>query len=354
MSTREQDDHRLPLPEGYDETRTMVLSASQFKTFDLCKRKWWFLKCMKLPDKKSTSHVFGKALHAALERWLLADDRGIDPQTGKPVDIYPKGWSEGLTPREADLLQKLVAEGISSGLIVRHPGREIERGFMRLFAETGGGSKDTPDGWSIFLTGFIDLMVQDLGLIQDHKSTKSMRYALSKNKLSKDVQMTLYAAELLHLRPELQEVDVQHNVFVKDMDKPRIRFPATKATLPRAEIESTWSRYQGTALEMLALKHRWTDINQHALLPDPPKPAKSCNSYGGCPFQLICGGRETPQEYAKRMEDQVTNIFEEQLAAAKGSAVAVAPGATSLNGPVPPPSNPQPQNVPLWWAPPGT
>ena len=47
------------------------VSASQFKTFSRCKRKWFIEKCTDVPrPEPSKAMVLGTAVHAVLEEYL--------------------------------------------------------------------------------------------------------------------------------------------------------------------------------------------------------------------------------------------------------------------------------------------
>jgi CRISPR/Cas system-associated exonuclease Cas4 (RecB family) len=71
-------------------------SASQFKTFSLCERKWWFEKRSGLPQPPpSTAMLLGTEVHALLETYLLT----------------------GEEPTQMDRASKIVRGGIESGLV---------------------------------------------------------------------------------------------------------------------------------------------------------------------------------------------------------------------------------------------
>lgn len=359
----------MPLPIGYDPERTLVISASQLGNYHTCKRKWWFNRVQKLDEPPKMHFLFGETLHKVLERWLEADQLGIDPQTSMPVDLYPPGWNAGLTPRESDLIQKLVAAGIEKGMIVRHPNREIEHGFIRHLADVGG-SANTAQGWSVFITGFIDLLLPHR--IEDHKTTSNMRYARSKAKLRKDTQMLIYAGELLMLAAEhgieLERVELAHNVFLKDAESPRIRKTECKGddedegAVTREEIIKHWASVQRDSIAMLELKLRYPFENQHHEVPGPENTQQACRKYGGCPYLPICGGRISPHEYRvsvtrliqehERKLAMSTSIFSQHTGALMGAqgAPGAAPAAPALNPPTPPPAQaPDLSTTMFWW-----
>lgn len=317
--------------------REIRTSASQFETWNLCHRKWWLDKVRKLFIPTSTSQGFGTVLHAVVERWMMANDLGRDAD-GKPVEMYPQGWHNAFnkftgdldyacTAAEQDIIKKLVTVAIEEGVMERRPGRLIERQFnhsiLKIKCPTCGGKGikmiHRPDigektyvsdgkcktcngdgnGTNITIMGFIDLELSDQ--IEDHKTTKNMKYAKSAAKLRENTQMLIYAKmHLLHLEergePLPPKITIRHNVFCKDPKKLKVRKTHIDVTLD--EINKHWETIVQTALSMDAMRRTaddWRDI------PDPPNLSTACNAYGGCPFLSICSGQESMNIYEKRL-----------------------------------------------------
>lgn len=317
--------------------RLIQTSASQFETYNLCRRKWWLDKVRKLYIPSSGAQGFGTVLHACVERWMLADDLGRDDK-GKPVEIYPQGWHHAFdkftgttdytcTIAEQDIIKKLITVAIEEGVIERLPGRMIERQFNRTIMQIkcpdcgGGGTKmiHRPDvgkntyvsdgkcetckgdgkGTTITITGYIDVETPDQ--IQDHKTTKNMKWAKSANKLRENIQMLIYAKEhLMHLEdrgePLPPSITVRHNVFCKDPQKPKVRKTFIEVSVD--EINKNWERITKAALDMDALRRTcndWKDV------PEPANLSTACNAYGGCPFLSICTTQESMEMYEKRL-----------------------------------------------------
>ena len=121
--------------------RLMVLSASQFETFELCARKWWLKFVRGLPEPDSKSTIFGSILHAVIERYLSGDKQGRD-SNGFPIDLYPPGWTRAInrydknkvdgevSPGEADTIRRLMTTAIEQGVIECFDNREIEHEFQ--------------------------------------------------------------------------------------------------------------------------------------------------------------------------------------------------------------------------------
>jgi len=317
--------------------REIRTSASQFETWNLCHRKWWLDKVRKLFIPTSTSQGFGTVLHAVVEKWMMANDLGRDVD-GNPVEIYPQGWHHAFnkftgetdyscTAAEQDIIKKLVTVAIEEGVMERRPGRLIERQFnhsiLKIKCPTCGGRgvkmthrpeigkktyvsdgkcetcKGDGNGTNITIMGFIDLELSDQ--IEDHKTTKNMKYAKSAAKLRVNTQMLIYAKmHLLHLEergePLPPKITIRHNVFCKDPKKLKVRKTHIDVTLD--EINKHWETIVQAALSMDAMRRTaddWRDI------PDPPNLSTACNSYGGCPFLPICSGQESMNIYEKRL-----------------------------------------------------
>ena len=266
----------------------MILSASQFKTYQRCSRLWWFDKVLRLPRTGgSYGHIFGKVIHAVAERWLEADETGRNLE-GERKELYPDGWQteEGETILQEDeaVVKELINMAISQGVIQRLPDRIIEKSFTITLID------------DIQVTGRIDLALP--GQVHDHKSTVNMRYALSPDKLSKDTQMLLYAhVQKLDTQPH---VTLQHNVF----DRTKIRVRKTVVNVSKEEVQEHWEGLQTLAKEMKRLKmadHQPDDFkNVPCNMPD------GCNMYGGCSYLSVCVGRETIEHLTERRERLAT------------------------------------------------
>lgn len=293
----------ISLPQWQEKRskRTLRTSVSAIEMFEQCKRKWWLKHVRGLPEAQRQAQTFGTVLHAVIERFVRADNRGIDPQTGQIVNLYPEGWEvarnrftgeiEGKIglPEQAHL--KIVfAKAIEEGLIGRWPGRQIEQDF-----ELALGSHDEV---AIVLTGFIDLFTDER--VEDHKSCKDKRYAKSGKALADSVQMMTYAKMLLEKlraegKPIPEYITLRHNSFGSQaawIKKSEIR-------VTPAQIDNFWNaRIVTASREMVEIRRR-VDRWHHILQPrDYPNP---CNAYGGCAFRSICLAQEDEDKYEKRL-----------------------------------------------------
>lgn len=286
------------------------LSASKLETFwreekESCRRRWWFKYPRRLPVAYSGSAGFGDVLHAVLERYLKADERGMDPETGAPVVLYPPGWDtpvdritgafgDTLSPADAALVKRLVAKAIAESLLYRAPNRLIEVPFEVHWPDHGG----------VRLKGAIDMVVLP-DMVWDHKTHKSMSYARSKPRLVTSPQMLSYALALLKAQEEngvkLDGVHLKHLVFAKEEERVR----ETTGYVSRDQILEFEGKLIGRAGEMKAYEEI-KDVNEWEKIPGPEPKSRACIAFGGCKFASICAGvrngGETPAEYVARYE----------------------------------------------------
>ena len=279
-------------------TKPLWVSPSDLETADLCLRKYWFKKVLKISEIMKGSAALGTGLHGAVERYLRADDLGNDPD-GDPVNLYPSGWfiiterdgqTMTLSPAEQELVNKLVEKAIEEGHLVREPGRKVEFKW-RLDAP---GFEDL-----VVLNGKIDVLAG--AKVTDHKTVKSMRWAKSANELGNSIQMNLYGLVAIHEalkagEPRPDEVTFSHVAYCKDPEDLRVR--TTTKVKPVVEVADFYTAKVSPLLsKMLAVQRtkKWHE------LPDPDNRAKACNAFGGCSFIPICSGQEKPEEYQNRL-----------------------------------------------------
>lgn len=349
-------------------SKPMKISPTQVQTKRDCIRQWIFASLFYLPSIKKSYFAFGSILHAILERWLNADDNGRD-KDGKAVELYPTRWEifkekdgskQAITPDEQTLIKDLVQLAIEQGLVERTPGRLIEEYYVRHVCE------------GVLIHGYMDVQVLEELRVEDHKTTKSARYILTEEKLHADVKMRCYAIELAmryhathHEIPET--VTMCLNYLIKDPLKPKVRKRQT--TISTDELEGEWERIIEDAKQMKAYKEKFQkyldfkdkpsyyDLD-HEEIPGP-ETTNVCNAYGGCPYQNICTGRESIQQYFTRVtsilhpktitkEKTMTSIFQQRLAEIKaGKGAEPAPellddGAPKAEVPLIGPPFPQP------------
>lgn len=148
------------------------VSATQLKTFKLCKRKWWIESILDRREEESPAMRKGKRGHAEVERWYL----------------------EGRRPRHASILRALelglLPERDAPGLLIEQPLGEVS---VRLGPSDRRGFTGDP-GPNLYaagvpFVGFVDLLAPPL--IVDHKFV-SGDYDLSADELGHDTQMLTY------------------------------------------------------------------------------------------------------------------------------------------------------------------
>lgn len=287
-----------------------TVSPSQYKMHSGedagCNRKWWFRYVHGLEEPQRGFHVYGLALHSVAERYFGADHAGRDRQTGQPVELFPAGWSRGLTPDEDAQIRRQVARAIERGIWFRPPEVLIEYSY----------GWDVP-GLPAREKGVIDWLTPEE--IRDHKSPKSRRYAPSVEELATDDQLLTYARFLHRYRVSqgLPAIDltVGHNTFVKgDPNKIELSQGPGGVQVRIRQGESVF--YRGATITPAALDEHekkvvkivgeMLDISQvpevdWRKIPGPPAGRDSCNAYGGCAFRGICAGGEPPSMYRARM-----------------------------------------------------
>lgn len=279
-----------PTKKPFDQS-----SSSQIDTFELCMRKWWLSKRMKLPRADKPYFHYGTGVHTINERWLKADDSGRD-ENGEPVELFPEGWEfvyddDGVlrhiySEEEQKRIRWQVEKAIENGTLERKPGRQIEHKFSIPVGDTG-----------VVLIGYIDLLHVAQHEVQDHKTAKNRRYATTKGKLEKgNRQLLIYAKALLEILragmgADPTEITVRHNVFLKEMKEP---YPV-ETTYSVERIEAQWEKVIEVTREMMTV----SKIQSLADIEEPDEGA--CHAYGGCDFLSICGRRETIAKYRKRV-----------------------------------------------------
>ncbi len=283
----------------------LVLSPSQITAFFDCPRKWWFKSCRRMPERKDQSKfVFGNVLHGVIQRWLEADDTGRSVMTGQPVDIYPAGWESdedngSVSREEADLIKRLVAQGIADGTLRRLPGREIEKEF-KLELIPG----------KVAIVEYLDVYSREG--VEDHKSTKSSKWVASQQELADDPKMLTYGLVWLGEQFQEQPGDVQAttspeevyptvtlrlNYFCKDEANPFTK-PVT-VEVPSQDIIKFWlEKLVPSAERMLELKALKLEDKDWAKVAGPQS-SGVCKKYGGCPYRSICARVQHPVAYRK-------------------------------------------------------
>ena len=315
-------------------------SASQHKTFTMCQRKWWMEKVAKVKDNRPRTFLaVGKALHAVSERYLT---QGVTTWDG----LFPKGWDVGLLPEQSAFIRKGAKEAVELGVWAATPGVKIEEPIMYLvgpdFRDHRGlplvvrpvvamdkdgerkhlepqamlDGSPLPPGWNRFprYIGFLDVLKVAQAKIEDHKSAKNRRYASTPGKLEKDGQLLSYTPLVFHLRQDITEVTIQHNVFLKDPeDKHPTYAVKAQVTLPMAvqhwdtiiaDVQASQALRQRVVPDLSNLQRR---ADRYLEVPGaadegPARIKEACEAYSGCPYKDMCMLRATAQQVVARMD----------------------------------------------------
>lgn len=164
------------------------LSPSAISTFkDLCERRWYYAKVLKIPEPPNPRAESGTRMHAILEAWL---------KDGTP----PAGET---TEDEMALasIPSLPAPQFRDNLIVE---KHIEFGFGKCKTCDGFGFLDDDDqtdcedcnatGHAVLYHGYPDVRwyTEGYAVVHDHKSTSDLRWAKSEEDLQFDPQRIIY------------------------------------------------------------------------------------------------------------------------------------------------------------------
>jgi len=273
-----------------------------------CIRRWWFDKICKLPQPASRATIFGDVFHAVLARFYLADDRGLDA-TGKPVNLYPPGWKSvksrfakkeevigEISVLDETLIRTLVDKAIADGYLIREPGRLVEREVSQILYT------DPITGQKIVWKGFIDLETNQS--VEDHKTSKAVKWLVSAKKLKTNVQMMMYGWDKYE-RGHSGDLWLRHNNYIKNYDDPRIIQRSAEVNK-----EYVYGYYNTVILpgfkEMLKYSQRYpaTDVEKWRDLPPTNNAEKECNYYYGhtCPYIGICTGQCNVALYRAKYE----------------------------------------------------
>lgn len=212
------------------------VSASQISTYLSCKRQWYWNKVVGLPSPQKASAALGEAVHSSIEGYLAGSP------TLHPVAMAGRAKLDELRAL-SPLVEQKMEQPLSNGLT---------------------------------FIGRIDLMVPDLALVVDHKTTSDIRYAKSEEELQQDVQMLAYAYEV-HARTGADAVRVAHNVLLTRGGGHRY----TEATIPAPAILDGWKHIEAVTDQMRAT----------ATIESPdavPATLSACDKYGGCAFREQC------------------------------------------------------------------
>jgi hypothetical protein len=234
-------------------------SASQVSTFELCPRKWAWLKLDGLEDRGNKFSSFGKITHAHLEGWF---DLGVLPPS-TPEGAVARAILTHLPPPQT-------------------PGIEVEK---EIRIKLGG----------VPFLGYIDLRILDRDprpFVSDHKTTSDLRWAKSPDELVDDVAATLYAYDTM-ITADVDEVDLQ---WTYGTSRGVVKTLPVCRTVTFDEIRPRIDKTDATAQTMREI----FDAKPPAI--EVPYDAGGCEAFGGCPFRDNCN--LSPQERIRSIMTQ--------------------------------------------------
>lgn len=301
----------------------MKTSATQLETLDLCGRKWWLQRKAKMPEAKKDHFGFGTVLHGCAERSLKGEELfptnwDIDPDTGVRID-----------PKDAALIIVLIEKAISMGYLeARHDSR-VEEEFELPITDT------------VTAIGFKDHAA--FARVEDHKTSKTVRYFKGAEGLKNSIQMMLYIKDELEKIRKTGQVPpgiftLVHNQFLRDYEFPEVR--RREAEVTPNQIDKYW---KDVIVPLAKKQEELNDVKDPFSIPDPPKSA--CSAFGGCPYMTICSGAEDLLTYKRRIDSinkkdarpamTVKPVSPSDFLAARGKSAPPAEPAAAINPPAP-------------------
>lgn len=327
------------LPPG-----SLVLSTTSSKAWLNCKRKYFLQYIGKLPELRKSSFTIGSVVHACLERFLLCpqdtvphpkyvpdqpvDERGMfapgsvlfGQTPGSKVELFPVGWqkvkerdgswAEIHTSEEEWICRDLVQKAIAQGIITRLPDGRVERKFwLRVLSNDELRAAGVDTTGEVWITSLIDYSSVELRILEDHKTSRSAKYLLSAKDLQKDFQVLLYSYVMFGWideksgGPVHQQLRVSHNQLVKnDKDKTPPEVRKTSTYISRAQAVAYFNDLRSRALEMMQLHVAKLEVGEYSRL---PQNLDHCGAYGGCQYNMLCLGLQTPESYKQDSQRKV-------------------------------------------------
>tara|TARA_R110000824_G_scaffold3746_16_gene17817 strand:- start:6118 stop:7746 length:1629 start_codon:yes stop_codon:yes gene_type:complete len=249
------------------------VSASQFKTFSRCKRKWFIEKCTDAPrPEPSKAMALGTAVHAVLEEYLR----------------------DGVEPDEETRAGRIAASGLHL----------LPEGVLEIETEIKLQDIEPP------LLGYIDVLDLTepwMPVVIDHKTTSSWDWAKTEEELRCDPQMISYARYALDECSAADTVEVCH-IQYKTKGAPEAR--RVSALLDREHVDDQWEK-----LKQLATEIKATSLFDDVEEVEPNLSA--CGDFGGCPYADTCAAfGDSPSPFAgietieTEKEDEMTRLEE--------------------------------------------
>ena len=255
------------------EAKIHHVSASQFKTFSLCRRKWFIEKCTDAPKPEpSKAILLGSEVHAVLEAYLR----------------------DGVEPDEETRAGRIAASGLHL----------LPEGALEIEQEIKLQDIEPP------LLGYIDVLDLTepwMPVVIDHKTTSSWDWTKTEEELKSDPQMIAYARYALDQCTAADTVEVCHIQYITK-GAPEARRVA--AVLDREHVNEHWEKLKEVAAEIKA-----TSLFDE--VEDVEPNLSACGAFGGCPYADTCaalGDRQSPfagiETIKTEKEDEMSRLEE--------------------------------------------
>ena len=291
----------LPAP-----ATTPELSASQWKTYSECARKWAWKYLHGLPDPSGISAQVGLRVHKILEDYLKtgAPINGLevlellDPRTQRMVRYLPGQVAQATTHLLPPPGFAIVEEGFTY-----QTDATKWRGFMDV---QGLIRTPEPGGPILWLPSTHPVVDAVEAAVLDHKATSDLKWAKTQQDLREDIQANIYAGVTMQRFGKSRAYLQWNYVTMRGRSQSR----PTSIWRTKTEVEE----FMGTVADPVARQ-----IQQlYKLRPkakELPANTAACESYGGCPFRAHCnlGMKE-------RMEAQVAKETIDEIIARKKAA----------------------------------
>lgn len=191
----------------------LVVSPSQYETFQICSLKWYYYKVEARPKKPSMAAAIGNAVHEILDSWnngATFEELQLQSQTGEVYPIlltYTKFDDEMNFEEATTMIWNLALDWIRAG----HDRLDTPEEERTVYLFT------TYDRIRVYLTGKIDgqMLGGDRPYLLDYK-TAGKRW--SKKKANEAIQPAFYGIQELIINGA-QEIDFRFEVLLKKPPK---------------------------------------------------------------------------------------------------------------------------------------
>jgi len=263
------------------------VSASQLTTFIDCERKWAFKYVFGQRPPETEPMRFGSVYHLLAE---LCNTEGLsyvklkrfakgeltfqdDPRLPEP-DFTDGQPDPGRQQRAGQLIKAAWDQGYVGPAL-----RDTMSSEMNYLAET---DVQTLEMAGFPVVGYIDLTYEgpDGLYVKDYKGTSSWKWAVDQRSMRKNVQLIVYAQEMLNRCPSYDEVTIGQI----QMHKEKLgHIRDVEVTLDRDYVQERFDKLRPYA-------QRMAEIVEESQLDKTEPNYDACSKYGGCPFIDTCSG----------------------------------------------------------------